>query len=233
MDGHICYFFGFALLIVLVVGAVASWQARKLREAMQQFAQERGLHFEPSDDRDAPGRMPMRMFDEFTRGRGRKCFNQLAGDLQADGAVHALVGGCLQYKTTSGTGKNRKTRTHNFTYLLVFLPHARSSIWVRPEHFFDRMASAVGFNDLDFESVEFSDAFHVKADDERFCYDLFHPPMIEMMLRRRPPGFRIEHGWLALIAGGSRGPEWFGPSLDFAADLLANWPRHLKTTEAA
>ena len=99
-------------------------------------------------------------------------------------------------------------------------------IEVRPEHVLDRLAATIGFNDLDFESVEFSDAFHVKAEDERFAYALFDPNMIELMLRRRPPEMHIGRGWLAI-----RGRVWsageFEQHLDTARFILEAWPRHL------
>ena len=40
---------------------------------------------------------------------------------------------------------------------------------VRPEHVFDRLASFLGFDDIDFESVEFSKRFMVKFADRKFA----------------------------------------------------------------
>ncbi len=233
VDGQFCFIVAGALVLFAVFGVIAAQRAAKLRDAMRQFALDRRLALDTSKDHAAPYRVPMRLFREFHRGDDRLCYNQLGGAVRADDADHPIHGGVLQYETVSGSGKNRRKTTHRHSYLLVFMPEARAGIWVRPEGFFDRMAAAVGMNDLDFESVEFSDAFHVTAEDERFCYDLFHPPMIEMMLRRRPEGFRLQHGWFAIVASGARGPDWFGPNLDFAADFLAHWPRHLRATEAA
>ena len=56
---------------------------------------------------------------------------------------------------------------------------------IRPEGFFDKVAGAFGFDDIDFESEEFSRAFFVKSSDKRFAYDVLHPRMLELLMAER------------------------------------------------
>ncbi len=55
-------------------------------------------------------------------------------------------------------------------------------IELRPEHAGDRVASAFGFNDIDFASVEFSKRYHVRAKDRQRAFEVLHPVMIECLL---------------------------------------------------
>ena len=46
----------------------------------------------------------------------------------------------------------------------------------------DKIAGALGFHDINFESSEFSRKFHIKCADKKFAYDVIHPRMMEFLL---------------------------------------------------
>ena len=46
----------------------------------------------------------------------------------------------------------------------------------------DKITEFAGFNDIDFESAEFSRKFYVKSPDKRWAYDVIHPRMMEFLL---------------------------------------------------
>ncbi|GAG15661.1 unnamed protein product, partial [marine sediment metagenome] len=63
-------------------------------------------------------------------------------------------------------------------------------LYLRPENIFDRVTDFFGYDDIDFESAEFSRQFFVKARDKRWAYDILHQRMIEYLLEA--PKFHIQ-----------------------------------------
>ena len=96
--------------------------------------------------------------------------------------------GDYHYQTTSSNGKQTTTHHHYFSYCLIELPYASlPDLRIRREGIFDSLAGAFGFDDIDFESAEFSKRFHVKSSDKRFAYDVVHPAMMEFLLAEESP----------------------------------------------
>ena len=58
----------------------------------------------------------------------------------------------------------------------------------------------VGVRDLQLESEEFNKAFHIRADDDKFAYDILHPRMMEWMLFNR--GLEWQFAGNALVSWG-------------------------------
>ena len=213
------------VVAIIVIAVYAAKAAKQRREALKALAAEMGLRFDPNKKPASPREYGM--FELFDRGSSRRRYNTLEGDFTFAGhRLYARLGD-YQYKTSSGTGKNRRTHTHSHSYLLIELPQETPEIQVRPENFLDRIAAAAGFNDLDFESVEFSDAFHVKSSDDRFAYALFHPRMMELLLRERPPCLQMTGGLLLISGGGTWKVEQFRPQIEFVRQFVEHWPRHL------
>jgi hypothetical protein len=132
---------------------------------------------------------------------------------------------------TSRSGKSRRTTTHEFSYVIVDLPYERlPTLFIRREGIFDAVAGAFGFDDIDFESAEFSKRFHVKSDDKRFAYDVIHPAMIEFLLAGDAPMIDVEESKCCLSDGRRK---WstveFRKNLLWAEQFFALWPKHLVT----
>lgn len=239
----------FGLFVVIVIFAIFGnkW-AHQRREALSEVA---GLEFRP--DHIASGRSgsflerllsaggipgPYEQFPQFRRGSNRKAYNTLAGNAEFAGHRCEVWAGDFRYQTTSGTGKNRRTTTHRFSYALVSLPFESRKTTIRPENFLDRIGEFVGIDDIDFESDAFSRAFHVTGDDKRFAYDLCDPQMMEFLLDTRPPAFTLTgsdasgRNWLLLFGGGTWAAEEFDRRLDWTARFLDAWPRHLRGDKA-
>ena len=161
---------------------------------------------------------PYRHIEPFQRGHGERASNTLRGTLFINGGHRDFWAGDWQY--TLGSGDDRSV--HHFSYLLIGLPGPAPRVWLREEGFLDSLAATIGFNDLDF-----SDRYHVSSDDPRFAYDLFHPRMIEMVLRLRPRSLRIGDGYLLLQGDDLWEPDLFESKVIAANRFLACWPRHL------
>ena len=102
------------------------------------------------------------------------------------------------------------------------------TLLVRPEGLFDKLKGAIGFDDIDFESEEFSRKFYVQSSDKRFAYDVLHPRMMEFLLKEQPDALDLEGGALC-VSDGSRlwEPDDFRARLDFVRRFCELWPRHL------
>ncbi len=224
------------LLIILVVGIVATGlvlahlHEKKRTTALKGFAEARGLRFSPQVDRSADERFAR--FAMFRRGHSRRAWNIATGEVQVgDHRSHVETGDFL-YKVTSGSGKHRSTKTYRFSYLVLTNPIGRCpETIVRREGFFDRVKGVLGFDDIDFESVEFSRTFHVSSDDKRFAYDLIDQRMMEFLLADPPPAIEFDDDLICVSDGANRWqPERFDRMIDWTGALLERWPKHLQAS---
>jgi hypothetical protein len=223
------------ILIVLAVAglviaaAVAEHRAsRRRQQALAELAGELGLRLDAGRDTSHDDRYGT--FEIFRRGHSRAAYNTLSGETALAGRPHRVVMGDFTYKVTSSNGKTTTTTTYRFSYLILHLPLPNvPDLLIRPEHLFDKLGSALGFDDIDFESAEFSRKFFVKSADKRFAYDVVTPAMMEFLLARRDAGaIDIERGMLALSDGTRRWtPEQFRERLAFADGFLGLWPEHV------
>ena len=96
---------------------------------------------------------------------------------------------------------------------------------IRREGLFDKIVSAFGKNDIDFESAEFSRKYFVKCDSRKFAYDIIHPRMMEFLLETEPGLIDIENSRICLSDGYR---VWesarFGHALHWTRQFLDHWP---------
>ena len=116
-------------------------------------------------------------FKTLRQGSNRYAFNLLRGE--HEGRRIAIFDHHYEVKSKDSSTSYRRTM------LLVRLDVDLGVIEVRPEHWGDKVSAAFGFDDIDFESAEFSRRYHVQAEDKKLAYELFHPKMIEYLLRRK------------------------------------------------
>lgn len=224
---------GGALVALVVWAAIEAEKRRRQRIAeMLAFAQSLGLSFNPGRDPDHDDKYAH--FELFRRGFDRAAYNTIFGQLEIDDAVVELNAGDFTYKTreTYTTTVNGKTQTrtrivtHHFSYFIMELPYIRMpDLLIRREGFFDKVASAFGKNDIDFESAEFSRKYYVKCESRKFAYDIIHPRMIEFLLATSPGLIDIENGRICLTDGSSvwKAPRFAG-ALDWTKQFLDLWP---------
>ncbi len=222
------------IILVIVVIAVAgvigylAWLAeKKRRQALAALAAELGWRFDPLRDRGHDDEYAH--FEIFRRGHSRAAMNTLTGQIEIDTQASPIKMGDFTYKITTHTGKTTQTHTYRFSYLIVHLPYARvPDLLVRREGLFDKIAGAFGFDDVDFESAEFSRRFFVKGSDKRFAYDVIHPRMMEFLLASDPPAVDIERGRCCLSDGRHRWePAEFKAKLTWLDRFFDHWPAHV------
>lgn len=216
------------LLILAIFAAIyGSKQAQKRRDALAALAGKLGWRFDPSNHLGHDEQFGQ--FRIFRRGHGRRAYNTLTGQVQIAGRSYDGRMGDFLYKVTRSTGKSTSTRTYRFSYLLLRPPFpVPADLHIRPEGLFDKLAGAMGFDDIDFESDEFSRRYHVKSADKRFAYDVIHPRMIEFLLASSGFIIELERGWCCLSDGRTRWePGAFEQNLAWLGRFFEHWPDFL------
>jgi hypothetical protein len=213
------------LLLVLVAGLLAyglSLEARKRREALAALALRLGLDFDPRVDRSIH-----RAFghDLFRKGSVRKATNNLFGPMHICGYPIQVRMGDFQYDT--GSGKSRQT--HRISFACFLLPFVGTpDFLVRKEGLGDKLLGGIGFDDIDFESEEFSRRFWVKSEDKRHAYDVIHPGMMEFLLEGPTPHLEVVEDVCLILEGTGRwDPDTFEGAVGWFGEFLRRWPAHL------
>ncbi|MEM9084226.1 MAG: hypothetical protein AAGB34_11565, partial [Planctomycetota bacterium] len=152
------------IAIAAILGTVYSYyEAKKRREEIAAFAAQHGFAFHPAK---ANKSLPYSIFDDgHSRWSRFHCYgskSNLINGLPGDHHVELFE---YHYAVTSGSGKNRRTTHYHFGCLAIHTQVDLGKLFVRDEHFGDKIASAVGFDDIDFEDHQFSKEFLVKSDD--------------------------------------------------------------------
>lgn len=212
-------------IAVLVIAAVVYAQvlARRRRDALAQFAASLNFAFFPSHDSHFPDE---RLHSWFRQGRSQVAYNRIEGRREIAGTDCAVMMGDFRYVT--GSGKNRQV--HNRSYVLIRpVWNGLPNLQIRTEHIFDKIGDALGFDDIDFESEEFSRKFMVKSADKRFAYAVVHPRMMEFLIACDDFGIHLERGE-CLITGirSSADPSDFRAALGWAERFFGQWPDHLR-----
>jgi hypothetical protein len=215
------------LLGIAVIAYFNYLQLQKRREAMGDLAVELGWNIDPWPDETHDAQYGH--FEIFTRGHSRSAYNTLTGQVRIKESDWPARMGDYTYKITSGSGKNRRTTTYRFSYMILETPFLMApALLIRPEGFMDKLAGAFGFDDIDFESEEFSRKFHVKSRDKKFAYDVCHARMMEFLLATKPPCVDIERG-RCCISDGTRcwEPEQFRATINWVQQFYDQWPDHI------
>lgn len=216
------------LQVVLVVAAIGAaiyfshLQAKKRRRELAALATQLGWRFDPSRDGSHSDRYSS--FSAFSRGRSRSAYNTLSGSVEVGKHSFAARAGDFQY--TTGSGKNR--RTHRLSYLLLHTSYSTPDLNIRRENVLDRVAGAIGFEDIDFESEQFSREFFVKSSDKKFAYDVVHARTMEFLLSGKAPRVELHDGVCCIWDGESKwSPSQFKKRIWWAQKFLELWPDYL------
>lgn len=180
-----------ALVVVAIIfGALA---AKKRREQLSALAARLGLRFNEGEDYGLADRFGF--LNALAQGSDRYAFNILSGQYQNN---KVLVFD-YHYATHSTNSKGqRQTRHHYFSCFILLLPQPFPELRITREGMFSKIAQAFGYDDIDFESAEFSRAFCVRSKDKKFAYDFCNAQMMEYLLANRDLSIEVERTALAL-----------------------------------
>jgi hypothetical protein len=201
-----------AVIAFIALAILGAMQASKRRKELAAWAASRGLTYREAKDHNFMNRFPE--FSCLRAGeKNRFAFNIINGSLDQRPVV------CFDYhyQTTSTDSKGRRqTHTHYFSGLIVQAPWALKPLFIRPEGFFDKITEFFGYDDIDFESAEFSRKFYVKSPDKKWAFDVLHQRAMEFLLGQ--PRFTIEMAGQRILA--YRGKTFAIPDFEAAHRVI-------------
>lgn len=199
---------------VLAVVAIAIWgyyRNIQRRKALVAWTQGKGLSFDPSRDREMDSRFPG--FGCLAQGSDRYAHNRMSGEWRG----RPFLGFDYHYETHSTDSKGHgRTHHHHFSAVILESGVPLEPLFIRPEGIFDKLTEFVGFDDIDFESTEFSHRFYVKAANRRWAYDVLHQRTMEFLLQA--PRFTIQSDESHVIA--YRASQFSVAEFEAAAEVI-------------
>ncbi len=208
---------------LIITGAVFSWLgAKRRREEMAALANRLGWTYRAGNDSSLPTRFAGFKFLE--RGSNRYAYNVLTGTYRN----RAACAFDYHYETHSTNSKGKRTTHHHHCSVVVLetgLP--LKPLTIRPEGFFDRVGELFGFDDIDFESTEFSRAFHVWSPDRAWAFDIIHQETMEYLLGA--PRFSIEllGPRVFIYRAQCFSPAEYQSALELSSGLIDRLPKYL------
>lgn len=213
--GPVLFFLVLALLVALGV-----WQYRveqRRREAFRAWCAAHDWSWFPGKDKRHARRY--RFVNRLNQGYNHWLRHRVVGTWRGRPAE------AFTFHYQTGSGKN--TQHWFFGVVVLALERSFPELTIQPENFFDKLAAAFGFDDIDFESAEFSRRFAVRSRDKKFAYDVCHPRAMEFLLAHRGPALEVEGDRLVGIWRGRQEAADLAPRLDFLSDFRELWPGYL------
>ena len=176
MEGILPVLIGIAVAVFIIFSILAGIRREK---EMREWGDKYGLQYTKKES-GMDDAFPQ--FSCLRRGHSRYAKNILTGYIEK-------VSVCaFDYHYTTGSGKNQSH--HSFSSLMINTGLPLKPLFIRTENFFDKVTEFAGFDDIDFESSEFSNEFYVKSPDKKWAYDVLHQKSMEFLLQA--PRFTLD-----------------------------------------
>ncbi len=212
------------VLIIAVIGAIyGAIRARKRLEGLFELAQRLGLNFSAAEDYELADRY--NFLKQLAQGENRYARNVLSGTWQQN----QVLAFDYHYETYSQGKSGRQTHHYWFSFFILTLPTVFPDLTIRRENFFTKVAEVFGYQDIKFESAEFSKAFCVRSPDKKFAYDVCNAKMMEYLLANRDLSVEIENQVLALAFNTCLSVEKVESNLQRLVEIRSRLPDYLFT----
>lgn len=213
-----------AFALIAVIGMVfGHWAEKKRTETLRALSPTLGLSFWAEKDHGFERRYPM--FDCLRSGHDRYAHNQMHGEKRG----RSTVATDYHYATRSRDSKgNSRTTHHRFSVVIVDSGLNLGWIKIREEGFLDKVTGFFGWDDINFESHDFSRAFHVSSKDRKRAYDILHQEAMEVLMES--PRFTLEIAGPLVLAWRQKRfePADFVHAVDLVNRLLDLIPEDLE-----
>ena len=213
-----------ALVVVVFIGVIFNTIAqRKRREGLFELAQRLNLDFHGGQDDGIPGRFGF--LKQLAQGDDRYAVNVLSGNYQQNEILAFDYHYATYHTDKNGTHKD----DHWFSFFILTMPAVFPDLTIRRENFLTRVAEAFGYQDIKFESAEFSRAFCVRSPDRKFAYDVCNAKMMEYLLANRDLTIEIENEVIALAFNTRLSVEQIEFNLQRLIEIRSRLPQYLFT----
>lgn len=212
--GLIVVFFVVAIIVAVFSGIAA----QKRRQALSLVAQKLGLMYSPERDRYIDDRF--QFLNTLRVGSNRYASNVMSGHYQN----HEII--LFDYHYETGSGKDRTS--HHYSFFITEIENMHfPELLITKEHIFSKIGQALGFDDIDFESHEFSRKFCVRSKDKKFAYDFCNGQMIEYLLANTDLNIEVERNVIAISFNRRLNPENVERNLGRVVKLRSLMPNYL------
>jgi len=207
------------VLVIVIVGYIAN---KKRMEAFKALAGKLGLSFNESKNYDFATKYGF--LNKLAQGSNRYMFNTLCGKYRDQ----QVLASDYHYETYSNDSKgHRQTHHHYFSLLTLQLPVVFPEITITKEGILSKLAQAFGYDDIDFESAEFSRSFCVRSPDKKFAYDICNAKMIDYLLENKDLSIEIEHNVLAILFDSQMDVENIESNMNRLLEIYSRMPNYL------
>jgi hypothetical protein len=213
----------FFLIIAAIGGVYSAIAARKRREGLFELAQRLNLEFSMEPDYGIAEQY--QFLKKLAQGDNRYACNILSGKYQNDD-IQAFD---YHYQVTTHDSKGSHTTHHRFSFFILQLPMCFPDLTIRRENFLLKVAEVFGYQDIKFESAEFSRAFCVRTSDKKFAYDVCNAKTMEYLLDNRDLSIEIENQALALAFDSCLSPAQIESNLQRLVQFRSLMPDYLFT----
>jgi len=215
----------FAAAIIIAIGGFiySQIQARKRQEGLFELAARLNLNFDAGEDCGIAGRFGF--LKQLDQGDNRYATNVLSGTYQQN----EVLAFDYHYQTYYTDKNGTHTQHHWFSFFILTLPTTFPDLTIRRENLFTKVAEAFGYQDIKFESAEFSKTFLVRSPDKKFAYDVCNAKMMEYLLANRDLSIEFENEVIALVCGTRLAVGQFELNLQRLIEIRSRLPEYLFT----
>lgn len=167
------------LLIALIAGGaafLAYYLKQKRIQGLAAAAKQLGLAFSRSD----PFATLAEPFALLHKGDGQGVENVMSGVWQG---VDLRQFDFWYYEESTDSQGHRSKSYYRFNCVIAPIEAACAHLTIDHENVFTRLADALSFHDIEFESAEFNRAYQVKCDDKKFANDFVDARMMDWLLK--------------------------------------------------
>lgn len=209
-------FIGVAAIVAAIW--VSYYLKKKRREGFAFAATQLGLRYAPED----PFGTLAEPFALFEKGDGRGVENVVWGRWQD---LEVRLFDYWYYDESTDSKGNRSRTYHRFNCVIAPVDAACSRLVIEHENLGSRLASALTFRDIQFESEEFNRTYLVRSPDAKFANDLIDARMMEWLLANGDGySFEVEADRMLCFCR-KLGPMEMVPLLGTAKAFRENIPR--------
>jgi hypothetical protein len=224
------YFFGvFVLIISLFILPFTvlihnSIQTRR-REAMALQASRLGLGFNQHQRRIAQSYKFLDQLHMLRGGSDRYSLNIMSGKFKGHPVTlfdyHYLSDDSVWFWAPSWK------RHCYLSFIVLDMDKIFPELTLAKEGIFKRIGHALGLDDIDFESREFSRRYEVKCKDKKFAYDFCNAKMIDYLLDQPTLPLEVERNAVALGFDSQHNVAMIEPYLRHLAKIRSLMPNYL------
>ena len=185
------------LRIIIAIGLTILEYLRmaRRRKAMRSLAEQLGYDFKP--DHDANLAANYHFLNHMEKGSNRFALNVITG--------HTPSGHLIRIFDNHYEGITLLEDFNKHCYHTVFtiaLPDAMPELTVAPQGIISKAADLIGWENINFESYEFSKRYRVQSKDKKFAYDFCNAQMMDYLLNQADLVIEVENHVLCIVHNG-------------------------------